>query len=207
VSDWDELVSVPRESFVAARDALAKRVRAEGDAERAAAVKKMRKPTVAEWLAAKVMRDQPLAIEALRNATRRVATAQEDAVVKGEREQLRTAIDEHRAALAGVEAAVDLVISDAGGGEAQRLEVIRAVEAQVTETAASGMFGLRDDLELEGVPQRAKPPKRDPAAERRTAKARDAIAAAEARVERAREDLAAAEQALVATRARYEADL
>ena len=47
----DELYGLPLEDFVAQRDALAKRLRADGDRDAAAAVKKLPKPTRAAWAA------------------------------------------------------------------------------------------------------------------------------------------------------------
>jgi hypothetical protein len=51
----DELFQVPLDGFVAARDALAARLKAEGDKEGAAAARKARKPSVPAWAANQVV--------------------------------------------------------------------------------------------------------------------------------------------------------
>ena len=48
--DADELYRLPPEHFTAARDALAKQLKADGDREGAAAVTALRRPSVAAWL-------------------------------------------------------------------------------------------------------------------------------------------------------------
>jgi hypothetical protein len=47
--DIDRLYALPLEEFTHERDELAKRVRDEGDADAAAAVKALKKPAVAAW--------------------------------------------------------------------------------------------------------------------------------------------------------------
>jgi hypothetical protein len=54
----DELYAGPPGDFVAARDALAKRAKADGDAAAAAEVAGLRRPTVAAWLANLLVRER-----------------------------------------------------------------------------------------------------------------------------------------------------
>ena len=57
----DALYGLALDEFVPARDALAKRARAEGRREDAAAIAALRKPSVAAWAANQAIRSQPRA--------------------------------------------------------------------------------------------------------------------------------------------------
>jgi hypothetical protein len=197
----EDLADVPPEEFVAARDELAKRLKADGNATEAAAVKKLRKPTVTRWIADQVLRHHAADVDALRRALDKVAAAQESAITGGDRAALSEATAQRREAVTALERAVDDVIAADERPAHHRDDVLGAIEADVTaEVASRGTFGVRDDLEL---PERAaKKPARDRVAERREANARAAIEAAVARVVRAREELEAAEAALEALRER-----
>src|SRR5690242_2515217 len=89
--DIDDLADVAPEDFVAARDALAKELKAAGKVSQAAEVKKLRKPTVQAWIARTVEREHDDAVDALRAATAKVAEAQEKAITSGDRDALREA--------------------------------------------------------------------------------------------------------------------
>ena len=190
----DELADVPPEEFVAARDELARQLKADGKADEAAAVKKLRKPTVAQWLIEQVRRHHTDALDALRTASSEVAQAQEAAITRGDRDALRTATAGRRDAVAALGRVVDTVIARNDRAAHHRDEVLAAVESAVTDDVAAGTLGLRDDLELPELPPRE--PQPDRVAERRAAVAAAAIEAAEARVSRAREELAKAEAEL-----------
>jgi hypothetical protein len=198
----DELAGVPPEEFVAARDELARRLKAEGDAAAAAEVKKLRKPTVAQWITEQVRRGHANEIDALRTASAGVATAQEQAITSGDRNTLTAATTKRREALNDVGQAVDEVLADHGRPAQYRDEVLSTIESDVTAEVASGTFGLRDDLALPERQKKQRKPKRDLAAERRAAEAEAAIEAAEERVRRAREALDRAESDLAALRER-----
>ena len=64
----DPLYGLPLAEFVTERDALAKRLRADGRREDANAVKALRKPSVAAWAANQVLRSQPGQRDALLEA-------------------------------------------------------------------------------------------------------------------------------------------
>jgi hypothetical protein len=198
----DELVDVPPEEFIAARDELAKRLKAEGRADEAANVKKLRKPTVVQWVTEQVRRRHVGAVDALRAASNDVAKAQEAAVTRGDRDALREATVNRRDAVDGVARAVDEVLAGSGRSGQYRDDVVGAIESDVTAEVASGTFGLRDDLDLPERPKK-KAPARDLAAERRAAEAQKAIESAEDRVRRARDELTTAEADLAELRARY----
>src|SRR5918994_506159 len=192
----DELADVSPEEFVAERDALAKRLKADGKSAEAADVKKLRKPTVTRWAADQVLRNHAADVEALRRALGKVAAAQEAAITRGDRGALADATAQRRDAIAEVERAVDDVLARNERPAHHRDEVVSAIESGVTTEVSSGTFGLRDDLELPDRPRPAKPPARDRVAERRQAQAAAAIREAEACVQRARDELARAEAAL-----------
>lgn len=199
--DEDALGDVPPEEFVAARDELAKRLKADGESARAAEVKKLRKPTVTQWLVQQVRLHRAADVNALREASRDVAKAQEAAITGGDRDALRVATATRQTAVQGVERAVDEVLARSGRPAQYRDEVVGIVESGVTAEVASGTFGVRDDLELPEPVRREPAP--DPAAERRVADAKVAIEIAEERVRRAREELEKAEAALAAVRERH----
>lgn len=197
----DDLADVPPEEFVAARDELAKRLKAEGKGTEAAEVKKLRKPTVTQWIADQVRRHHPGEVDALRTASSDVAEAQEAAITSGDSDALRNATSKRRDAVQAVGRAVAQVLARHGRPAQNRDEVLGLVESGVTAEVASGTFGVREDLEL---PERRakKKPARNLAAERRAAEAKTAVEAAEARVSRARNELAKAESDLEAARER-----
>ena len=92
----EDLADVAPEGFVAARDALAKRLKADGNATEAAEVKKLRKPTVTRWVADQVRRHHAEDVEALRAALSNVAAAQETAITSGDRRALADATAQRR---------------------------------------------------------------------------------------------------------------
>jgi hypothetical protein len=63
--DSDALYELPLEDFVRERDALARRLRQEGDKEAAARVKELSKPSRAAWAVNQLVRSQPKARQAL----------------------------------------------------------------------------------------------------------------------------------------------
>lgn len=204
VSMQEDLADLRPEEFVAARNELARRLKAEGDGARAAEVKKLRKPTVPQWIADQVRHHHGDAVDALRAASRDVAKAQEVAITSGQRDALRDATIERRDALQAVGRAVDRALADDGRPGQYRDEVLSTIEADVTAEVASGSFGLRDDFEPPERPR--KEPKPDTAAPRRAAEAKAAIEAAEAGVSRARQELEKAESELSRLRERHGTD-
>jgi hypothetical protein len=199
-ADRDELADVPPERFVAARDELVKRLKDEGNAAEAAEIKKLRKPSVAQWITAQVRRHHAADVDALRAASSEVAAAQEMAITSGNRDALRDASAQRRDALDQVGRAVDEVLAKDLRPAQYRDEVLSVIESDVTAEIAAGTFGLREDLELPERPK--KKPARDRAAERRAAEAKAAVEAAEERVRRARDALERAESDLEALRER-----
>jgi hypothetical protein len=195
-----ELADVPPEDFIAARDALAKELKAEGKVSESAEVKKLRKPTVPVWIAEQVGRHHGDAVDALRETSRAVASAQEAAITSGDRDALRAATAARRDAVRDVGRAIEQALARNGRPAHHKDDVLAAIEAAVTSEVAGGTFGLRDDIEL---PERPKAPRPDPEVERRKAEAKSEIATARARVRDARDALAEAESELAAVVERH----
>lgn len=195
----EELADLPPEDFVAARDALAKALKAEGKVTEAAEVKKLKKPTVQAWITEQVRRHHDDVVDALRGASAAVATAQEHAIASGDRDALKEATAARRDALKDVGRAVEQVLARNGRPATYKDEVVSTIEHAVTDEVTGGGFGLRDDVKL---PKR-KAPARDLEAERRAAEAEAEITAATERVERARRELQKAEDALAAVLERH----
>ncbi len=131
----DALYGLPLEEFVSERDALAKRLRADGDGEAAARVKALRRPTIAAWAVNQAVRTQvkdARELDAAGAALRKAQTALLEG--KGNPADLRTATERERAAVDRlVEAARGLL---SGSGR----PMTDAVLHDVTETlhAAAG---------------------------------------------------------------------
>jgi hypothetical protein len=75
--ELDSLFAAPLDEFVAERDALAKRLRADGDREAADRVKALRKPSAAVWVVNQLARRQQKDYRALLAAGDRLRKAQE----------------------------------------------------------------------------------------------------------------------------------
>src|SRR3954462_11319844 len=67
-ADLDRLYQLPLTEFTAARDELVKRLRAEGERERAQEIKPLRKPTAAVWLVNQLAHERPLDVQRLLKA-------------------------------------------------------------------------------------------------------------------------------------------
>ena len=183
----EELLDVDPERFVAERDALAKRLKAEGKVAESAAVKKLRKPTVAQWATAQVARRAPDAVAEVRAASEAVAEAQTAAVGGGDRDALKAAMTARRESVRALGKAVDVVLKELGRPASQRDEVLAAVDAAITESVAQGTtFGLPDDVTLAPRAEPEPEPEPDP----RVVEAEAALARAEADLEEAEEALA-----------------
>lgn len=105
--DSDHLYGLPLDEFTPARDALAARLRKEGDREAAAEVKKLRKPSLAAWAVNQVARrdhDDVKRLLDLREALEQAADAS----------SLRGASDERRRLIAALVARAEVVLDQAG---------------------------------------------------------------------------------------------
>ena len=142
----DRLYGLPLEAFVGERDALAKELRAGGDRDAAAAVKALKKPTVAAWAVNQAVRSQSKAAHELWRAGDALAAAQ-DAILagKGSGADLRTAAEAERAAVEPlVDAARGLLSASGGDLSEATIERVRqtlhagAIDADARDEVASG---------------------------------------------------------------------
>ena len=162
----DELYGLPLEDFVAQRDALAKRLRADGDRDAAAEVKRLPKPTRAAWAVNRLARERPAEITALMEAGEALSGAQEQLLQGAEPEVLRGAADAARRlvdALAA-EAPADGPTRDKVRATLHAATVDEGVRAEVAsgrvvkERSASGFGGL-DALVAAAPKGRARAPR------------------------------------------------
>jgi hypothetical protein len=93
------LYGLPLEEFTAERNALAAELRSEGDGERAATVKALRKPTAAAWAVNQLVRAEPDLVEALLGAGGELRQAHRQAASGKGALQLRAAAEAERAAV------------------------------------------------------------------------------------------------------------
>jgi hypothetical protein len=93
------LYGLPLEEFTSERNALAAQLRAEGDPERAATVKALRKPSAAAWAVNRLVRAEPDLVEALLGAGGELRQAHRQAASGKGALQLRAAAEAERAAV------------------------------------------------------------------------------------------------------------
>ena len=132
----DDLFDLPPEEFVAARDALAKRLKADGDKEAAATVKALRRPTVAAWAVNQVARSTAgrKDIAALLQVGDRLRDAH-DALLEGKGDTaIREATVERRKLVAKLTKAA--VAKLGTGGEAQHDAISHTFDAAVADPDA-----------------------------------------------------------------------
>src|SRR5947209_19277023 len=195
----DDLYGLPLDRFVAERNALAKKLRAEGDREAASEVGKLPKPSVAAWAVNTAVRSDPDAAEELAASARMLREAQEELLSGGDASALREASERARRA-------VDALLAAApAGGDATREKVRSTLHAATTdpevleevvagrvirEREASGFGGLG----TVATPRKPAPKKKD------DTKAREADRRRQEKLRKAKEEEAAAEQAVTAAR-------
>jgi Mg-chelatase subunit ChlI len=210
IAEADRLYGLPLEDFVPERDALAKKLRAEGRREDAGAVKALRKPTATVWAVNQVMRTQRKPARSLIDAADRAAAK------PGDRAALRAhgdALDELARAAAGLlsgkgrglsEDAVLRVRSALHGASLDR-DLREEFEAgRLSEEPAPAGFGAITAMPKPKAKSAAKPPPEPtpkPKPKEPSAAARKRVARAEARVAKARAALAEAERDLAQARA------
>lgn len=134
----DELFRVPPAEFTAARDALAKQRRAEGDKEGAAAIKALRRPSVGAWAVNQVARDHPELVDAVVDAGAAVRAAQEALLAGGERGDLRAATAARRDA---VRTATKAAVALAGAAHRDAITATFDAAASDEEAAAAVRAG------------------------------------------------------------------
>jgi chromosome segregation ATPase len=127
----------PPDEFVALRNELAKQLRADGDADGAASVRKLRKPAASAWLINRVAADHPALVRGLVEAAERLGEVQQR-VLDGDEgaDALRQAAEAER------EAAEALL------GAARELAAEHPVSKTALERAATTVQAAASDPEL-----------------------------------------------------------
>ena len=212
-----DLFGVEPEGFISARDAFAKRLKADGDDAAATAVKKLRRPTVAAWAVDQVARAEPGLLDELLSVGERLAGVQRQAMSgKRRSDDIRKASEERRALIRRLTDVAVAALEGAGRpGENARAEIAGTFEAVTLDAEAaklvragvlertvkpsSGLGAVEGFTVLEGGgDDTATPPARKAASAKREAeravRAADTVqAAADAAAARAKEQRAAAD--------------
>lgn len=132
--DVDDLYALAPEEFVAARDALAKRLRADGDKDAAAAVKKLARPTVAAWALNQLPRRDPDVVAAVVEAGAELRRAQRRAVSGVKDAGMASAATARREAVNAAGRAAASILTDAGKDpQTVDREISIALEAATTD--------------------------------------------------------------------------
>ena len=209
----DELFELDPEEFVGARDALARRLRSAGQKEEAAAVKALRRPTVAAWALNQLVRRHGDEVRALIAEGGELAVAQGRALA-GEGAGLREATQRRREAIRQLAQRADVILDDRNPGVHRDDVVGTLTAASADPEAGERLLGGRLTVPIpattgfEGTavaapPERSRPAGK-PAAKGEAARARAEQEAAEAR-QAADEERALADEAVAAAEAAAEA--
>jgi hypothetical protein len=138
-----KLFALAPEEFTAARDRMAKDLKAGGDSKSAAEVKALRRPTLAAWAANQVVRREPKGADALLEAGNELRKAQRRALsgVSGAA-GLREATERRRKAVRSLLKATQAILDEAGRASSPgTMEAIQAtLEAASTDEEAGTAF-------------------------------------------------------------------
>jgi hypothetical protein len=184
--DVDRLYQLPLNEFTAARDELVKRLRAEGERERAQEIKTLRKPTAAVWLVNQLARERPLDVQRLLKAGESLTKSQANAAAGKSSQTFPEARRAEQRALEQLAQAAREIAERAGIGSpvlAKAMETLRAASLSAEGRDLLKRGRLAEELEppgfealtgLEGLAQKLAPakkkaPRRDDRAEKRQA--------------------------------------
>ena len=180
-AELDSLYAAPPADFTSTRNDLAQRLKQAGQAEDAAAVKQLRKPTVPLWAINQLARRYPEDVRALLDAGERLRVAQQ-AALRGESQELRTATAEERKILHGLtQRAAELLRETGHSADTKRIaDTLRAAAVDESGRELLRWGRLSEELEASGfggfagmeIPSRSKPEEKpakppSPAAQRR----------------------------------------
>ena len=151
----DELFACSPAGFVAARNALARRLRSEGDREAAEEVSRLRRPTQSVWALNQVARQDAALVAALGKASERLRVATEEALA-GDSSALRPAQDAERAAIDDVVEAAEAHLIEAGEPanavvHQRMLDTLRATSTDPPAAALLRAGRLTEDLASAGL--------------------------------------------------------
>lgn len=135
--ELDELFARTPEEFVAARDALAKRLKQAGDDDAAGTVKGLRRPTVAAWAINRLSREGA-DLDALLELARDLRKAQRGALSGLRGSALREGIKRRRAVVDRLaDQAVEILDRAGRNGQTQREAISRTLEAATADADAA----------------------------------------------------------------------
>ena len=148
--ELDRLFSLPPEEFIAARDELAKRLKAEGKSEEAAGVKGLRRPTVAAWAANQAARQRPDEVAELLAAGAELHKAQRKALSGVKGGGFREAMERRRKALVALVKTAEAVLREAGKGSQGTVDAMQPTfeAASVDQRAGEALKAGRLEREL-----------------------------------------------------------
>jgi hypothetical protein len=202
----DQLFELSPEEFTAARDRLAKELKAGGDDEGAAGVKALRRPTLPAWAVNQVVRRDRAGTDALLRAGDELRKIQRRALSGVSGGGLREAAEHRRRAVRALLKEAEDLLGEVGRATASTMEAIQATfEAASTDEEAGRLlqearlskefpppagFGTVEGLSLVPVPSEPRRSSKQPAAGAakraggKAEKERDASRIAELRGER-----------------------
>ena len=125
-SESDELYGLPPEEFISARDRMAKRLKDEGQSERAQRVKSLRRPTVPAWAVNQVVRSNESEVDELLAAGEDLGRVQQRALSGKSGPDLRQASERRRTALRAVMQAAEALLQEAGRSSPAHVDAIRS---------------------------------------------------------------------------------
>lgn len=140
----DALYSGPPDRFIPERDALAKELRAAGDAQGASRVKALRKPVASAWGLNLLAREEPDAVGELVRLGDRLRSAQRRALSGAGVDELREAMEERRRLVAELEGRAAAALERRGVPAASHADDLRssleaaAADAEAGELVRSG---------------------------------------------------------------------
>jgi hypothetical protein len=152
----EELFALPLDEFTAARNALARRLKQEGNADAAEQVGGLVKPSVAAWAVNQLARQEPEPVRSLLNVAARLRSAQERSL-QGERaaDELRAAQAEERDVIRGLtQRAAELLRESSRPASGTTLERISSL-LRAAAVGEPGRTALREgrltgDVEVTG---------------------------------------------------------
>ena len=131
----DRLYALPLEEFIAARNELARDLKKDGDADAAAEVAALKKPTLVAWAVNQLAHTRRREVDLLLDAGKRLVDAQQASIAKGNRTELDTAQTSLRNAVRGLtEAAAGIL------GKRSSASTLAKV-AETLRSAATGAEG------------------------------------------------------------------
>jgi hypothetical protein len=217
-AELDNLYAALPAEFTRARNDLAQRLKQAGQVEAAERVKQLRKPTVALWAVNQLARRHPDDVRALLDAGERLRVAQQ-AALRGESQELRTATAEERKILHGLtQQAAELLRETGHSPDTKRIaDTLRAAavdesgrellhRGRLSEELEASGFGSFAGMEIPSKPEEKTAKPASPAAQRRREeqlrKLRERVTKAKSDATKAERAVARAEAALGPARQR-----